>query len=267
MLHYVFTRLLDEKLFLAPIAEDTRVLDIGTGTGAWPMHFGDSYPGASVVGVDLSPIQPQWVPANVRFSVDDVELEWTDDMYDYIHCRYMAASIRDWPALISHCFRHLRPGGWLELQETDNALYACPPNVEPGSGEITKLPLPAEHPLARLMEGLNTACETIGRSVNPTPSFQKWCLDGGFSRVQEHKFCLPIGTWPSSTRFNELGALMAVNFAEGVEAFTAALFTDVLGWPQDEVKRLNHDVDTAVRETTEARPMFDFRVVIAQKPL
>jgi hypothetical protein len=34
---------------------------------------GDLFPAANVLGIDLSPIQPEWVPPNVRFMVDDVE--------------------------------------------------------------------------------------------------------------------------------------------------------------------------------------------------
>lgn len=35
--------------------------------------MGDVFSAANVLGVDLSPIQPEWVPPNVRFMVDDIE--------------------------------------------------------------------------------------------------------------------------------------------------------------------------------------------------
>jgi methylase of polypeptide subunit release factors len=34
------------------------VLDFATGTGIWAIEFADEYPGANVIGTDLSPIQP-----------------------------------------------------------------------------------------------------------------------------------------------------------------------------------------------------------------
>lgn len=72
---------LDAKLHLAPIENMEggmqNVLDIGTGTGIWSIEFGEThpnkfdvestklthasastYPSATVIGVDLSPIQP-----------------------------------------------------------------------------------------------------------------------------------------------------------------------------------------------------------------
>lgn len=48
-----------------------QVLDIATGTGRWAIEMGDEYPEAQIVGTDLSPIQPRYVPPNVRFFVED----------------------------------------------------------------------------------------------------------------------------------------------------------------------------------------------------
>ncbi|KAG9252203.1 S-adenosyl-L-methionine-dependent methyltransferase [Emericellopsis atlantica] len=260
MLHYLFTTLMGDKLHLAPIPPDAAVLDIGTGTGTWPIAFGDANPAASVVGVDLSPIQPMWVPANVRFVVDDVEIDWADDMYDFIHCRYMAASVRDWPGLIRKMYRHLKPGGWLELAESENVVYAS-------SADGSRQPLLPGHPLRRLMDGLSEACDRIGRPFDPAPSFRSWCETVGFVDIQQQEFPLPIGYWPQHPRSRELGSLMVVNFAEGVEAFTAALFTDVLGWKADEVRRLNEEVRDVVDGEGDDHLMFRYFVVTARKPL
>ncbi|KAK2751586.1 hypothetical protein FQN55_000307 [Onygenales sp. PD_40] len=36
------------------------------------------------------------VPPNVKFYVDNVEAQWTNEQpYDFVHVRYMAASIKD----------------------------------------------------------------------------------------------------------------------------------------------------------------------------
>lgn len=65
--HHVLTLLLDGELHRAPISSDAslNVLDVGTGTGLWAIDFGDKYPSATVLGTDISPIQPNWVPPNV----------------------------------------------------------------------------------------------------------------------------------------------------------------------------------------------------------
>jgi hypothetical protein len=54
-----------------------------------------------VIGFDLSPIQPTWVPPNVQFEVNDAcEAEWgyKVNSFDFIHARAMYGSIADWLA-------------------------------------------------------------------------------------------------------------------------------------------------------------------------
>lgn len=54
--------MLDNRLGMAPPnnpgANVKRVLDVGTGTGIWAIDYADEHPDTQVVGVDLSPIQP-----------------------------------------------------------------------------------------------------------------------------------------------------------------------------------------------------------------
>lgn len=106
--HHIMMLLCDNHLHLAPLVKPERVLDIGTGTGIWAIQMGDQYPESTVIGTDLSPIQPSWVPENVHFEIDDVEdKEWTwpDNHFDYIHSRFMVASISSWPRLIRKAFQ------------------------------------------------------------------------------------------------------------------------------------------------------------------
>lgn len=64
----------------------------------------------------------------------------------------------------------------------------------------------------------------------------------------------------------EIGALLAVSFHDGVEAFTSVLFRDVLHWSQEEVHVFNAKVREAVKRK-DAHPIFDFVVVTGRKPL
>lgn len=72
--------------------------------------MGDEYPEAEVTGIDLSPIQPGYVPPNVSFIVDDAEAEWLypENSIDYIHLRHMAPAIKNWPKLLKEAHRYAR---------------------------------------------------------------------------------------------------------------------------------------------------------------
>jgi len=106
--HHLFTLTFDGKLYLAPVPSNvSNVLDIGTGTGIWAMDFADEHPSAVVIGTDLSPIQPTWVPPTVKFEVDDCEAEWTypDNHFNYIHIRSLNGCLKDWPRLYTQAMR------------------------------------------------------------------------------------------------------------------------------------------------------------------
>lgn len=66
--------LLGNKLYLAPLSRSkppVRVMDVATGLGDWAIELGDLFPESIIVGTDLSPIQPDEVPPNVHFYVED----------------------------------------------------------------------------------------------------------------------------------------------------------------------------------------------------
>ena len=69
----------------------------------------DQYPSAEVLGIDLAPMQPNCVPPNCRFLLDDMEDDWDYEKnpFDYIHARFLAASINDWPRLVKQAYKYV----------------------------------------------------------------------------------------------------------------------------------------------------------------
>jgi len=66
------------------------VVDIGTGSGKWVIEVAEEFPSSRVIGLDLSPIQPTFVPLNAEFIVEDVNegMGFSDASTDLVHSRY-----------------------------------------------------------------------------------------------------------------------------------------------------------------------------------
>lgn len=211
MKHATILSVCADKLYFAPISEDQhdqmRVLDVGTGTGIWCVEMGDLYPSAEIIGVDLSPIQPDWVPPNVRFVVDDIESEWLyqPNHFDMIHARHMAIAIKDWNHVLSSAWTHLKPGGWLEFCELD---------YWPNSDDGTMTPDNAHLRWTYLVtDGLARA----GVDLHAALLLKERVIRAGFQNVTEHVIKVPIGQWPRNQLLRKVGMYMHAVLYDGLQ--------------------------------------------------
>ena len=179
-----------DKLFFAPIGDSpANILDIGTGTGIWAIDTAELLPDTQVIGTDLSPIQPQWVPPNLKFEVDDAEQPWTypADHFDLVHTRIMNAFLQDWDRFLEQSFRHLKPGGWVECQELSV-------DVQSDDGSLAK-----DSYIRGWADKEDDAWRKIGLTVNITgQDLESWMKKAGFINITVRSFKLPIGQWPVS---------------------------------------------------------------------
>ncbi|KAI9864789.1 MAG: hypothetical protein M1813_002559 [Trichoglossum hirsutum] len=236
--HHIHSLMLGGRLHLAPIGENPqRILDIGTGTGIWAIEMGDEHPSAEILGNDLSPIQPSMVPPNVRFEINDIEDTWTyATSFDYIHCRYMAGSILDWPKLARQAYKHTKPGGWVEFSDWDLHPYSSDGTLKPDSAYVKQHQITIH------------ACDQIGRDASPGEKLFSRLKAAGFQNLVHQIFKLPMGPWPKNPKLKELGAFNLLQYLEGVEGFTLAPFTRVLGWTAEEVQVFLVDVRRDCRD-------------------
>jgi SAM-dependent methyltransferase len=195
--HHLFLLTLDNRLHLCPAGPLRRALDIGTGTGIWAVDLADEHPAASVVGVDLSPIQSPWVPPNLSFHVGDVEEPWTfREPFDLIYSRMMTGALADWPGFFRRAYDHLTPGGWLEVADI------LPITSDDGTlveGSATR------EWLARLVE----AMRLLGRPINGAALYREQMLAEGFVNVTQTVFRWPQNKWPRDRKLKELGKCLA----------------------------------------------------------
>ncbi|QSZ33362.1 hypothetical protein DSL72_002950 [Monilinia vaccinii-corymbosi] len=227
LLHHVFNLVLEGRLFLAPIESPQRVLDVGTGTGIWAIDFADQYPSSHVVGCDLSPIQPGWIPPNLEFEVDDVEDTWRySQAFDFIHIRSLGGSIASWPHLLQQARNNLNEGGYIELVDFEYHGYS-----DDGTGDLAPS-------FQKWQAGLDEASKLFGRELNVAMKFKDWLNEAGFEAVEERHWRLPMAPWARDRRNKEIGLYMQQNMLDATVAYGMAHFTRILGWSPDEYQVL-----------------------------
>ena len=217
--------------------------------------MGDKYPSAELLGNDLSPIQPSFVPPNVKFEIDDAEAEWVySQKFDFIHCRYMIGSIRDWPRLVQQAYTFTKPGGWVEFTDYDTVFYTSTNgNWQPGE--------PIDVWSKNLAEGMNK----FGMDANPGPRLKAWIDAAGFVNSEEKVLPIPVGMWPRDRRMKEIGAFNLVHFLEGLEPISLRCFTHGLGWAPEEVQVFIAQLKNEFKKK-DKRIQHNTYTVIAQKP-
>ncbi|KAI8281196.1 hypothetical protein K4K60_004385 [Colletotrichum sp. SAR11_57] len=230
--HQLWLLTWDDKLCMSPMQDNAkRVLDIGTGTGIWAMEYADLHPETMVTGVDLSPIQPDYVPPNCMFEIDDVDKDWRWTIpFDFIFVRHMNSCFKSWEKMLAQAFDHLEPGGYIELQ--DNAWpILCPDDSMPETSAIARWS-------SLLVEG----CNKIGSSIDVPTRFKQLLEEAGFEAVVEHKRIWPVSPWPAKKKLREAGWWVQAGSLAGLEASTLAVFTRVLGWTEQDTKDFCEEV-------------------------
>jgi SAM-dependent methyltransferase len=233
--HQIMCLTLNGKLHCAPLSTLPsgihNVLDLATGTGTWAIDFAQEYPSANVLGTDLSPIQPSFVPPNCRFEVDDAEDEWTfGEKFEYIHGRMLASCFASHRDVFRSCVEALRPGGWLEMQDV-----GFPFRCVDGSWEGTTF--------QRWNNLWVEAVSKIGKDFDKARFYKQYMEDVGLVDVTEMRLAWPVGSWAKGSRMKMIGVLAKQDVLQGLDAWSMALFTRGLGMPVEEIKALLKEVE------------------------
>ncbi|RSL41968.1 hypothetical protein CEP53_012453 [Fusarium sp. AF-6] len=256
--HHLLSLSLSGKLHLAPLKDDIKkVVDIGTGTGIWAIDFADQYPNAEVIGTDISPIQPTWIPTNLKFEIEDCTQEWTFDpeSFDYVHMRYLYGSISDWSALFKEAFIVCKPGGWVES-------YEASPRMESDDGSVTETCAINEWGKFFIEGGkkLNRTFEILDKDLQ-----KKGMEEAGFVDIQIWDFKAPIGGWAEDPRLKEIGQFAQAALEQDYEGYVLFMANMVLGWSKGEVSTYCAQLRREIR-SSKFHPFYRQRVVYGRKP-
>ncbi|KAF9876609.1 xanthine dehydrogenase [Colletotrichum karsti] len=254
MKHALMMELTDGKLFYSPIGDDPRkIIDIGTGTGIWAIEVADQFPGADVLAFDLSPMQPSWVPPNLKFLVDDAEDEWLNGGdFDLIHLRTMATVLKKTDKILNDAYENLKPGGWVEFQELHF-------QVQCDDGSMAE-----DDKYKAFHDLLIDAFNLFGMNMHKARDLRPHIEAAGFKNIHCEIKKVPIGIWAKDKTLRLIGKYMQGAVLGALQAFEKPLIAHGLT-----------PVEAAVWTATARKEMddlskhryFNFYFWYAQKPL
>lgn len=130
------------------------------------------------------------------------------------------------PILRDPLHRHLRPGGYFEIQELDPRLASDDDTLHPDNISSIWSNLICE------------ASENYGRPIPRVTEYKYWLEEAGFAEIRETIHKRPTSTWPKNKLLKEVGKFQLLNYTEGLEGLSVGLFTRVLQWQPVEVQVL-----------------------------
>jgi SAM-dependent methyltransferase len=198
--HYALLQAIGSH-YVAPISERVHLmLDVGTGTGIWPIEMAALFPQAQIIGVDIdpAPFKPE-TPDNCYLRVGNVlaGLPFPDALFGYTHQRLMTAALtaENWPRAVRELVRVTRPGGWVECVELDNQMQNAGP---------------AGQQLQALMAEVGKALGFDGEVIRHLGDLLK---QEGLQSVEMQPIVIPVGDWGGRP-----GQMMKKDFLAVIEA-------------------------------------------------
>ncbi|MFL5659737.1 MAG: cytochrome P450, partial [Ktedonobacteraceae bacterium] len=205
--------------YRAPIENPQAILDVGTGTGRWAREMAQAFPDAWVVGCDLvegetSEDAAGLTPLNYQFVTGDVlkGLPFDKARFDFVHQRFLILGIPAalWPQEIAELMRLTKPGGWVELMESETQVR----NPGPTGQKYSEL----------------VRAASLSRGIDSSSALRLSSLlqDAGFINIEAKSVNVPIGTWGG-----DLGTLVATNLMAGARALKPLVVSQGLATAQE----------------------------------
>ncbi|ATY64036.1 TAM domain [Cordyceps militaris] len=189
------------KLGLAPVQNPKNVIDVCTGTGIWATEYASEHPDCTVLGSDLSAIQPREGVPNCSFIQHDVEKQDWDygRQFDYAYFRYMVTCFDDMPAVLRKARDSLREGGYLEIFDTPIQALSLDGSID-GTA------------LAEWGDVGRAAGRALGRDMAKPRQYKRWLEEAGFVDVVETIVAAPVNEWCRDEHQKEIGRFMFHDF-------------------------------------------------------
>jgi ubiquinone/menaquinone biosynthesis C-methylase UbiE len=238
--HYILRQALKTN-YLAPLHKEIppqSILDIGCGTGRWLAEVGSQFPGSRLVGLDQAalpegthfPTEGAFVQSNVLEGIP-----FTDASFDFVHQRLLVVALpyHSWPFIIGEILRVTRPGGWIELAETDGELHSAGPAMQQYAEWAA---------IALKQRGIDT------QRINTIPQLLK---AQNLIHVEKQTVTIPIGKWAG--RLGQMAMVDLQSAQQGLKpllmmanGITSQQYDDLLVQAHQEYDKLHTTVQYTV---------------------
>ncbi|GCE13524.1 class I SAM-dependent methyltransferase [Tengunoibacter tsumagoiensis] len=248
--HYMLRSALEAN-YLAPLKPELvkTMLDVGCGTGRWMSEMAQQFPLSVIIGVDhVKPANTGLIfPANCMFQQQNVleGLSFPDHQFDYVHQRLLVLALpfTYWSFNISELVRVTKPGGWIELVESDGMFT----NVG-GPGTAT----------AQLNEWGRSALKPRGIDPSQVQNIPTILQNMHLENIQVQGISLPVGRWGG-----RLGQMALTNTQSALTGMKPLICSSA-GIAEEEYDQLLAKV---YNEFEEYHSSLQFTISYAQKPV
>lgn len=188
---------LEKKLLLAPIKNPKKILEVGSGSGAWAIQAAQTYPEAEVLAIDIAPLPPRPLPSNLKYKNLNVTqpLPLDPASFDVVHARFVLVHLPEFPEVLKRIIQLVKPGGFLLIEDNEHRVFG---DIGPGT--------------TRFFEVYNGYMKSRGADPMTGPKLEPLLRESGaFREVFSHKIEAPVSGKTDDPNLAVLGEIMKIS--------------------------------------------------------
>lgn len=176
-----------------PLEAESRVLEVGCGTGHLALELAETNPAAKIIGLDISavpvrsspPPNLEFVQANI-LGLEPSDPRFQPESFDFVFHRLLICGMTKWQDYVKTVATLVKSGGWVEMQDYDMVYLR--------DGDESRLS--THWDWAHVM-GKGSA--SVGLDLECGPHIQQYMHDSGLLNVRVHVYRVPLGEWMAET--------------------------------------------------------------------